>query len=359
MSDSPFTRCPGCATVYRVTAAQLALREGQVRCGHCRAVFDATAHRVDLAPPTLSSAQPEVDDELARGRATVTLRDSHALEPAPEAEQGTAKREEDVEEQAEEYTEGKAADKGPDKAEERREEKAEEKLEGEGQDGEEHDGHEEPDDERGGAAGEQVEPVDEPAETAEPPRDVAELEPAEPPLDVAELEAARAALRPRRRRSRSGNTFYAMAIVVLVAAIVVQAAALFPDDIVARMPQAANAMDALCRTLACRTGPRRDAGALSIEGSDLQADPGHRGLLVLTATLRNRAGRAVAWPDLELTLTDSSDQAVVRRVLSPDEYVPAAARSSGLAAHSERQLRLYVDASATRQAGYRLYLFYP
>ncbi|MBU6494153.1 MAG: DUF3426 domain-containing protein, partial [Burkholderiales bacterium] len=73
----------------------------------------------------------------------------------------------------------------------------------------------------------------------------------------------------------------------------------------------------------------------------------------------NRAGRAVAWPDLELTLTDSSDQAVVRRVLTPDDYLAAGTRSPGLAAHSERQVRLFLDASATRQAGYRLYLFYP
>ncbi|HET7262231.1 MAG TPA: zinc-ribbon and DUF3426 domain-containing protein [Casimicrobiaceae bacterium] len=318
MSDSQFTRCPGCATVYRVTAAQLALREGQVRCGHCRAVFDASAHRVDLAPPAPSSAATEVDDELARGRATVTLRDSRALEPAPEAEREDAKPEEKTDEKAEE----EAAEKADEKADEEAEENAEE----EGREGR---------------------------------STVGESTAAEPPLDVAELAAARAALRPRRRRSRSGNTFYVFAILVLVAGIVVQSAAFFRDDIVARMPRAANALDALCRTLECRTGPRRDAGALSIEGSDLQADPGHRGLLVLTATLRNRAGRPVAWPDLELTLTDSSDQAVVRRVLSPDEYVPAAARPTGLAGHSEQQVRLFVDASATRQAGYRLYLFYP
>ena len=32
MADPKFTRCPGCATVFRVTPAQFALREGQVRC---------------------------------------------------------------------------------------------------------------------------------------------------------------------------------------------------------------------------------------------------------------------------------------------------------------------------------------
>ena len=36
----------------------------------------------------------------------------------------------------------------------------------------------------------------------------------------------------------------------------------------------------------------RQRAALSIDASDLQADPAHRGLLILTATLRNRAGVA-------------------------------------------------------------------
>ena len=37
------TRCPECATAFRVTAEQLAARQGRVRCGHCAAIFDAIA----------------------------------------------------------------------------------------------------------------------------------------------------------------------------------------------------------------------------------------------------------------------------------------------------------------------------
>ena len=331
MSDLQFTRCPGCATVYRVTGAQLALREGQVRCGHCHAVFDATAHRVDLAPvapPAGGPTHPEADDELARGRATVTLRDASALE-APERQD-----------------EGAQPADMPPPAKTEHEADAEQPA-----------GSEQPVEAAHTVAAEEAAEASPSGEEGSVPTP-ADGASSDAPLDIAELEAARAALRPR-RHARSGRTFYAIAVAVLVAGLVVQSAALFRDDVVTRMPQAASALDVLCRVLTCRTGPRRDAGALSIVGSDLQADPAHRGLLVLTATLRNRAGRAVAWPDLELTLTDSSDQAVVRRVLTPDDYLAADTRSPGLAAHSERQVRLFLDASATLQAGYRLYLFYP
>ena len=38
---SMVTSCPACTTTFRVTQEQLKRRAGQVRCGNCRAVFDA------------------------------------------------------------------------------------------------------------------------------------------------------------------------------------------------------------------------------------------------------------------------------------------------------------------------------
>src|SRR5256885_15656514 len=35
------TRCPACATAFRVTEPQLRARAGQVRCGRCGALLDA------------------------------------------------------------------------------------------------------------------------------------------------------------------------------------------------------------------------------------------------------------------------------------------------------------------------------
>ena len=104
--------------------------------------------------------------------------------------------------------------------------------------------------------------------------------------------------------------------------------------------------------------PLRDASALSIEASDLQADPAHKGLLKLTATVRNRAAYAIAYPYLELTLTDPSDAIVARRAFPPAAYAPT--RVGGIAGNGELVVTMFFDASATsQQAGYRLYLFYP
>lgn len=61
-TSSLATRCPDCATVFRVVPDQLRLSEGWVRCGHCAAVFDASRNLVDLdqlpIEPTAGAVSP-------------------------------------------------------------------------------------------------------------------------------------------------------------------------------------------------------------------------------------------------------------------------------------------------------------
>lgn len=56
MANAPYDlcACPSCGTEFRVTAADLAVDDGQVRCGACLKVFDGRARRE--APPVLAAA---------------------------------------------------------------------------------------------------------------------------------------------------------------------------------------------------------------------------------------------------------------------------------------------------------------
>jgi predicted Zn finger-like uncharacterized protein len=47
------TRCPSCATTFRVLPGQLSARQGRVRCGKCDAVFDGIAALVEDSPAAL------------------------------------------------------------------------------------------------------------------------------------------------------------------------------------------------------------------------------------------------------------------------------------------------------------------
>ena len=287
MAHEQYTRCPGCSTIFRVTPEQLTLRGGQVRCGHCRTVFDGNAQLISLAPTARAEGDPE-PDELAAGPPTVTLRSAHALRPAHE--------------------EASARDA----------------------------------------------PRTAAAAAAAPP-----LEADEEPDQEVDYDSRFAWDKPK-PRSRARSALYAAAIPVLLIALAAQAIFHFRDALAAHWPQTRPMLVRMCAAAGCVVRPLRDVGALSIDASDLQADPAHKGLLILSATLRNRAGYALAYPYLELTLTDSSDLVVVRRALAPEEYAGGTADiGGGIPANGESVVRLFIDASATQQAGYRLYLFYP
>jgi hypothetical protein len=84
------------------------------------------------------------------------------------------------------------------------------------------------------------------------------------------------------------------------------------------------------------------------------------GRLLLTATLKNRAPFDQEYPHLELTLTDTRDTALLKKVLAPAAYLPAAhAAHAGFAANAEVAVRLPLEISGLPAVGYRLYLFYP
>jgi predicted Zn finger-like uncharacterized protein len=442
LNEPKLTRCPGCATVFRVTPAQLALRDGQVRCGHCRAVFDANDHFV-----TLDIVAPEefgADDELLRGRPTVTLRSADALLPvsagevtvpvpvadatpavpaadavvpapvedamlpvpvadtllsgpagepmvraaaadepvaaAPADERSTTEEpqrdEPDAQRTAVEATagEGPAAEKIPTEGA-AGEGAAREGTSGEGAaaggssgGGTSTDGAAGEGSTVEGAAGEGAAALGAVVAGAAlaTPAAGSGLAPEAPAADTVPIEL-RDADRPQRfiwKKRRTAGTppkrLYVAGIVALSLAIVVQMVLEFRDALATHVPATRVLLAAACRALSCSVDPLKDPAALSIEASDLQADPAHRGLLVLSATIRNRASHPIAYPYLELTLTDSSERIVVRRAFAPHDYAGGTVDfQQGIAANGERLVKLFIDASATQQAGYQLYLFYP
>jgi predicted Zn finger-like uncharacterized protein len=309
MSDFAYTRCPGCRTVFRVTTAQLALREGQVRCGRCRAVFDANDHLV-RHPGADETREPSEAQEPSEAAAPVDA-------PSEVVAQVDAAVKADTPAQSDALVQ---ADAPPQT------------------DAEAH------------TDGERSLPTETEA--------TAQTEaPSETPLAASIAHPRDYQWRPRRRLREQPTALYALALVALVALLGAQLLFEYRDALAAHAPLTRPLLEAACRAAQCEIAPLRDASALSIEASDLQADPAHKGLLKLTATVRNRAGYAIAYPYLELTLTDPSDAVVARRAFPPAAYAPA--RAAGIAGNGEVVVTMFFDASATSQAGYRLYLFYP
>lgn len=162
---------------------------------------------------------------------------------------------------------------------------------------------------------------------------------------------------PPKRAGRNGIWWVASAIATL--ALALQVAYYHRTDVGLILPEAKPLIQQFCVEVGCEVPLPRRVELLSIESSDLQADSGNPNVMVLTATLRNRAGFVQAFPALELSLTNAQDQTVARRVLAPRDYVPRGVQTdSGFAAASDLQVRVYMEAAALKPSGYRLYLFY-
>lgn len=150
------------------------------------------------------------------------------------------------------------------------------------------------------------------------------------------------------------------AAVILALAAVLQSLFVFRTDLAAQFPDSRPMIQSLCEVLGADLPLPRKTELVGIEVSDLHPDSQGRPLLTLTASLRNRASYTQAFPHLELTLTDAEDKALLRRVLSPRDYLPKLEdEAKGFASNGEMAIQVNFDAGRLAAAGYRLYLFYP
>ena len=154
---------------------------------------------------------------------------------------------------------------------------------------------------------------------------------------------------------------WAIAAGFAVISLIAQLGIHYRVEIAVLAPESRPALEVLCDLVMCTVDLPSKVELLSIEASDLHpSDPATPTQLELTATLRNRAPFAQTWPHLELTLTDTADSAVARRVIAPQEYLPRGRdATSGFASQSDNAVSVYLTTTGLPASGYRLYLFYP
>jgi hypothetical protein len=145
---------------------------------------------------------------------------------------------------------------------------------------------------------------------------------------------------------------------LLSALLALQVVVLDHDRLAAMDPALKPVLQQLCEPLGCRVGAPRAIEAVVIDGSSFSKLRGDA--YRLNFTLRNGAPFAIEAPSMELTLTDSQDQPVLRRVIPPAELgsttglIPAGGEWAASAA-----LTVAANGQAARIAGYRLLAFYP
>lgn len=151
------------------------------------------------------------------------------------------------------------------------------------------------------------------------------------------------------------------ACLILAPALVVQLALVFRSSLLVHLPELQPALAALCAPLGCSAQWPMRPELLAVVSSELQAVPGTEAM-ELNAVVRNRADFPMALPALELTLTDSLNRPVARKVFTPADYqafATAAAPSDNLAAGADLSIRLVFELRGISVAGFVAYPFYP
>jgi predicted Zn finger-like uncharacterized protein len=361
------TRCPQCDALFRVVADQLKLRGGLVRCGQCRAVFDAIGSLTYVDDGTVTPVRSQPTDEPHGGPPTVFAREEsaarHATGPAttlrippipPATLAGSVPpRIEPLStpapavfgrQQASPLSQEDAGTSGGDRPEPSRDEC--------------------------GEAAPTLSAADEapqgPVAAESAASDAVEQAPAstvDTAVDHAVAdEPAPSFRRPSRVRPRGFSIVYGGGTALLVGLAVLQLAVILRGQLLMHWPQSRPLLDDLCVAFGCTVHWPTQADRLAVLGTELQSIPG-TDVLELNAVVRNRAEFRQSLPAIEVTLTDARNRAVARKVFTPADYLasagePTARLEEGLAPGSDYTIRIFFEARGLAPAGFLVYPFY-
>ena len=130
-------------------------------------------------------------------------------------------------------------------------------------------------------------------------------------------------------------------------------------QISAQYPQFKPYLLQACQLLHCKIKLAQNLALLTIDDSDMQESDDYQDMINFSSMLINNANYVQAYPNIELTLTDTQDQPVLRKLVTPEEYlsedIPV---ETGMDAHQEVRLNLAINSSKLSVAGYRVLLVY-
>ncbi|OYZ69400.1 MAG: hypothetical protein B7X98_01345 [Methylophilaceae bacterium 17-43-7] len=291
------TSCPQCNTQFVVTKAQLKAYEGQVRCGTCQHVFNAKAFLIKQTRPK-KSAPTKVEAVLSE----ISLNPDTQTDSIEHIEITTPAH---LQSQLNEVV--------------------------------------------GNTASDNTEVATSNSESNESGYQT--------PSFLNDLAADEPVDKRWRRKHFSWPVF--VACVLLFVMLLGQTIYHMRTEIAAHYPQAKPLLNQACQYLSCTVPLPQTIDLLTIDDSDMQEHLNYQHVLVFSSTLINHANFAQAYPNIELTLTNTEDELVLRRTFKGHEYLQNQALvNTGIGAKEEIRIKLHLNTTDIAVAGYRVSLTY-
>lgn len=157
-------------------------------------------------------------------------------------------------------------------------------------------------------------------------------------------------------RKPTAAQLWSVGSAALLVLFVIQAVFAYRSELAARYPSVRSAYTAICERAGCTVTLPRRTDLVRIEASDVHMIDANRPQLVqLTATLRSYASYDLAYPALDLVLTNANEHALARRIFTPDEYLDQTRDpQSGIAGNAEITVALDLDTGNLNASGFRL-----
>lgn len=339
------THCPNCQTQFFVSEDQLRQHGGLVRCGQCLHVFNAKEQFVPTSTPSPDNTTPDsvnpVEPSPAPAAVTTTVDNA--------TPSGWPKIDLDLEE-AMPTSHSPEANPAPQATTQ-------------------------PSFSPAPSAAANATPAREPhtpathtGALAELPHDTSSIA-EHPPHDTGKLHISHhqandfneLAKHAKRDGKKSSNRRWpwVLGTLLLVLAAVGQSAYFLRNSIAIYYPKLKPQLVQACEHLKCSIELPKQIEWIVIDDSDMQEDLAHSSVMHLSSSLFNKAGFVQAYPNLELTLTNTDDSPVLRRVFKPAEYLaPNTDIAAGFSAGNEIKVKLAITTQDVSVAGYRLYVTY-
>lgn len=291
------TNCPACQTQFVVTDEQLNQHGGKVRCGNCLNVFDATQQIVESDENDSESADDSNSYDLVLDQPQSEKPKLYEAEPTNIISEEMASEEQVTEEKDTKHTN---------------------------------------------------------AETRHTLTTVADAQPS----NFDDL-ADKSKLNPSKITKRSRLWILALLAFILLLTAVAQSVYFLRNEIAIYYSNLKPYLVQACEKIACSIDLPKKIEFIVIDDSDIQEDADYVGLMRLSSTLINQAGFSQAYPNIELTLTDTEDKPKLRRFFKPSEYLAANANiASGLGPGEEVKIKLAMTTHGETVAGYRVFVTY-
>ncbi|WP_028535848.1 DUF3426 domain-containing protein [Paludibacterium yongneupense] len=385
------TQCPACQTRFKVTDAQLTVADGLVRCGRCAHVFDAREHLQSSEPPRLDtpadipappSAVPpappaaapasalEIEDDFELEVPDFDPTDVSSSEPEPgfdgaqvddtppDEGQPSAQDVEAFQRALNEalaprpfettrtgYVSALAEEPGQDTTAALEEPLGDPFAEAPPQD-------------------DDVPAIFDTRRTAGRPEPQADAAAEKEAVSHADFDPAMPADSLAEGATRPRSPFLTVIMVLLsllgVLTLALQLVYFNRVRITAEAPEMRPVLERLCHIAGCSVPLPTDQEYIRTEWSELSFVPEHQNLILLSATLKNHAPYAQAFPLLEVTLKDSDDQVLIRKTFTQREYLKSDdLKLARFNPNSEIKIGMRFDLGQVHAQGYSLYWFYP